>query len=1146
MRTLAGSDRVRQVILTASILAFLVTIHLGVATAAPYQGEPFALQQPDGASVAVLVWGDEYYQHVESLDGYTLVRDPVSRIICYARLDAGAQSLVSTGVRAGDPAVASLGLERHLKVEPAARRATALANRQHLELEQAAFMNKDGTRDPQPSTLGEVQGITLIIDFSDQVATVPAANFAAYLNQVGYTGYGNNGSVRDYFYDVSDGALTYTNYAPNAYYRAINPKSYYDDPNVTYGQRARELVREALINLNSSGFDFSQYDANRDGYIDALNVFYAGFPSHGWSVGLWPHSGVISYSADGVSTYRYQITNIGTSLTLATFCHENGHMICFWPDLYDYGGDSAGVGTFCLMCSTGAATNPVQPCAPLKDRAGWSGSLTLLQGMMSSVSVDAGFNQFYKLPHPTAANEYYMLENRQRAGRDGSIPDSGIAIWHVDLAGSNNNQQQTPSLHYYCTLVQADGRWDLENNRNNGDGTDLWAAPTHVEFNPDTSPAATWWSGQDAAMYVDGISASGAVMSFNYREGLGTMAVIIDPGPGDLPGPWRLEGPAGFVETGTGDRNLLVWAEGTYTLTWLTLPGWSTPDPAASSGDIVNGGAPVTFAGIYTNPPFAAVTAGPLGDTGPGRGVSFVDVDEDGDLDIYVCNRGSANRLLRNDGGLVFTDIATGLLADSGLTMAAAWADLDNDGDQDVYVTRDGQANMLLEQGVGGAFVDIAQYGTEDAGAGRAASWCDYDGDGRLDLYLVNHGTANRIFRSYGDIGSGHFVFFPASIPQLQDPGPGTAAPWADIDLDGDRDLYLVNLGQPNVLVVNWNSTGFQSLPEMPDANNGQAAAWGDVDADGDLDLYLVNDGQADVLYRDDGANYLIVSGPALGDTGHGRGIALADFDNDGHLDYYVARFNEQDLLAFGDGGGQFAASALALAETGGACTAVACGDVDGDGGLDLYVSRDNQANVLLRNTIASRGHWLHLDLRGDGTNTDAIGARVRVVAAGHSQVREVSAGGESLAQHARRVAFGLGAATVADSVIVHWPAGATRVLTGVAADRVLTVMETPGTPVPDGLPPLATTLRAPQPNPFNPSTTLAFDLAQAGTVEIAVYALDGRRVATLLHEERPAGLHSVVWQGCDDNGRAVASGTYLCRLRTTQGDWTRRVTLVK
>lgn len=536
MRQLISTRHLSTLVVSATI--YLTAGRLG---AAPYDGAPFTFLQPDGQKVPVLVWGDEYYQHVESLEGFTLVRDPVSRVICYARLDPNGKALVSTGVEAGNPAVTGLALTRHLEDAPEVRRAQALATREGLDAERAALRNKDPQRDPRPSCLGEVQGITLIVDFSDQVAVVPAASFAAFLNQVGYTGYGNNGSVHDYFAAVSGGALAYTNYVPTAYFRASRPKSYYDDPNVAYGQRARELVREALIDLNASGFDFSQYDANHDSYVDALNVFYAGTPSHGWSVGLWPHSSVISFTADGVSTNRYQITNIGASLSLATFCHENGHLLCFWPDLYDYDGDSAGVGTFCLMCSTGAATNPVQPCGPLKDLAGWTAELTPLLGFLPDAEITATSNQYYKLPHPTSSTEYYLLENRQRTGRDLSIPDSGLAIWHVDLAGSNNDQDQLPGLHYFCTLVQADGRWDLENDRNNGDGTDLWSAPANVTYSPTTTPAATWWSGDAAAMYLDHISGSGPDMSFDYRDSLGTIPIAIDPEPGDLPAPWRLE-----------------------------------------------------------------------------------------------------------------------------------------------------------------------------------------------------------------------------------------------------------------------------------------------------------------------------------------------------------------------------------------------------------------------------------------------------------------------------------------------------------------------------------------------------------------------------------------------------------------------------
>lgn len=1126
-------------------LALVLLLAAAAATAAPYHGARFDLRQPDGAAVPVLVWGDEYSQHIESLDGFTLVRDAGTGVICYARLVNGSDDLQSTGVRAGDAAaMAGLGLTPHLKQSTLARQKQAQTARQLLDAERALI--PAANKATQATTVGNVRGITLLIDFSDQPATIAAADFDAYLNLPGYTGYSSHGSVRDYFYDVSGGLLTYTNFSPTVYYRAAQPKSYYDSASQPYGTSARTLIREALTALNNSGFDYSQYDSNGDGIIDALNAFYAGEPSMGWSVGLWPHSSSVSYSADGVSTYRYQITNIGSGPSLATFCHENGHMLCGWPDLYDYDSDSSGVGQFCLMCNSGPANNPVQPCAPLKDTAGWSASVTALTSVATNLPVTAGSNHFYRVSNPGHPNEYYMIENRQQVGRDAAIPDAGLAIWHVDTFGSNSYQEMTAARHYYCTLVQADGAWDLEYYRNYGDGSDLWSAPGYTQLTPATSPAATWWSGASAPLYIDLVSASAPTMTFSYRPSIGSLAVNITAQPAGLLAPWQLEGPDGYLETGAGNAALVVWAPGQYTLTWLGVPGWTSPSPAVVTGTVATTGAALAFTGVHANAPFTATSAGVLGDAGAGRGVSVLDYDADGDLDLYICNRGSANRLLRNDGNLSFTDIVTGLLTDTGLTMAAAWVDYDGDGDQDVYLSRDGQANQLLANNGNGTFTNIAQYGVDDAGAGRAAAWCDYDRDGLLDLSLVNNGTASMIARSYGNIGTGQFFFMPQAIAALQAAGAGTAAPWADYDGDGDLDVYRVMSWQANQLVQNGGGGTFLVTGQAANGSSGQAAAWGDIDNDGDLDLYLVNDGSADVLYRNDGTYFTMLAGPGLGDTGYGRGLAMADFDNDGRLDIYVCRFNEPDLLLFGAGAGQFGVSQL-LPAAQGATTAVACGDLDGDGGQDLYLSRDGQANVLLRNTISGRGHWLQLDLKGKGTNVAAIGARVRCVVSGVSQLRHVSAGGESLAQNALRVSFGLGAASTADSVVVRWPDGTTTVRLNVVGDRVLTIDQNVASDV--ALPsvvPSVTALGAPYPNPFNPMTTIAFDLAKAGAVELAVYSLDGRRVTTLIAGEQVAGRHTAVWDGRDDRGRPVASGSYMCRLVTSGGEWVRRLALVK
>ncbi|MFH1110935.1 MAG: M6 family metalloprotease domain-containing protein, partial [Planctomycetota bacterium] len=503
--------------------AALVAAMCASAHGEPVAGEVFPAKQPDGTLIQVRVWGDEFYRVVESLDGYTLMRDPASGAACYARLSADGHELVSTGVPVGAAPPAGAGVAPHIRISPASAKTKIAANRARAaggEAEVRAAIASRGAMLQQPACGGAVSGIVLLVDFSDEPWTIPPANVDNYCNQVGYTGYGNNGSIRDYFSDVSDGSLTYTNFVPTAYYRAAHPKTYYEDPGIPYAYRARELVLEALGDLDNQGFDFSQYDSNGDGYVDAVNCFYAGYRGSVWAEGLWPHSWVVNFSADGVQTYKYQITDLQASLTLRTFCHENGHMLCYWPDLYDYDppgpDDSAGVGRFCIMCAGTSSTNPQQPCAFMKYISGWA-TTTVLTTPQTGLSVPSAFNAVYKYEHPSLANEYYLIENRQQTGRDSGLPDAGLAIWHVDEFGSNDWQDMTPERHYLVTLVQADGNWDLEHNVNVGDSTDLWAAPGYTECTPDSNPHTNWWDGSASNLFVTGISASGPAMTFNFN-----------------------------------------------------------------------------------------------------------------------------------------------------------------------------------------------------------------------------------------------------------------------------------------------------------------------------------------------------------------------------------------------------------------------------------------------------------------------------------------------------------------------------------------------------------------------------------------------------------------------------------------------------
>lgn len=503
-------------------LSFALMILLGILCALPVSaipvfGEIFNDRQPDGVAVRIRVWGDEFYSFVESLDGYTLVRQ-ADGWICYAMRSADGRQLLSSGIRL-DPAGAprkltAAGITPHLRLSPEAVADTVEREKTRIwGPEMKARLEKAGVY--EAITTGNVKGITVLIDFSDQPATIPVSAFSDFLNRPGYNGYSNQGSVRDFFLDVSKGQLDYTNTIAPSYYRALKPKSYYDNVN---GGKTLELAREALNWLDAQGFDFSQYDQDNDGKVDALNFYYAGAPAWGWSKGLWPHSGSgINLTLDGKYCNQYQISDIDDSLQIGTFCHENGHMLLGFPDLYDYGHESKGMGLYCLM-STSGGTRPTQPCAYMKVRAKWATCIPLTSPA-AKLPITANSLTYYRYDHPTKKNEYYLVDCLHRSmSRYSGLPDQGLAIWHIDENGSNNNEQRMPSQHYKVTLVAADARWDLERGMNSGDSKDFYDAAGVRELSSLTNPSSAWWDKSDSGLCIHDVSATSTTMTFSFGD----------------------------------------------------------------------------------------------------------------------------------------------------------------------------------------------------------------------------------------------------------------------------------------------------------------------------------------------------------------------------------------------------------------------------------------------------------------------------------------------------------------------------------------------------------------------------------------------------------------------------------------------------
>jgi hypothetical protein len=149
--------------------------------------------------------------------------------------------------------------------------------------------------------------------------------------------------------------------------------------------------------------------------------------------------------------------------------------------------------------------------------AGWYDEVVDLSKSQTVACSHGEYGKIYLYP-TELPNEYFLVENRTQNGLDGALPASGLAIYHCDILGSNEWQGGTADEHYQVGLLQADGHLDLENNRNNGDSTDLFGEVSGVALSSDTSPSTLMWDGSASGLVISDISAPGQEMTFQVGE----------------------------------------------------------------------------------------------------------------------------------------------------------------------------------------------------------------------------------------------------------------------------------------------------------------------------------------------------------------------------------------------------------------------------------------------------------------------------------------------------------------------------------------------------------------------------------------------------------------------------------------------------
>jgi len=483
-----------------------------------------------------------------------------------------------------------------------------------------------------------------------------------------------------------------------------------------------------------------------------------------------------------------------------------------------------------------------------------------------------------------------------------------------------------------------------------------------------------------------------------------------------------------------------------------------------------------------------------------GAGAAFLDYDQDGFIDLYVCSgtwlKGVTsgdkpavipeNHLYRNLGNGTFENVTKKAgVGGPWYSMGVTVGDYNNDGYPDLYVSNYGK-NVLYKNNGNGTFADVtgrAGVGGKDTDFNTGAVWLDYDNDGFLDLYVgkyLNFDPNYKYFYApdgfpgplaydaqpdvlYHNNGNGTFedVTKKMGITDIDGRAMGVGA--ADYDDDGFVDIYVANDHSMNYL---WHNNGGKSFTDVGTPSgtafgqSGESAVsmsvdFADYTGSGRMDMFISDDKYCR-LYENMGNGIFT-------DKSYPSGIAMPagqfvgwsssfiDYNNDGLMDIYKTNgalkhlYGQEDQLFENIGDGKFKDVST---ESGkyfmqklvgrGACF----GDYDNDGDIDAYIVNLNDRGAFLRNNKGNTNNWIILNLTGTKSNRDGIGAKIKLSAGGKVYVTQKKSTTGYLSQNDPRVHFGLAKNEMVDKIEIKWPSGKNQVLENIKVNQILQVTE--------------------------------------------------------------------------------------------------------
>ncbi|KAF2016667.1 M6 metalloprotease [Aaosphaeria arxii CBS 175.79] len=342
------------------------------------------------------------------------------------------------------------------------------------------------------------------------------------------------GSVTEYFSEVSNGKISLTGEVVGPF-TLSKPMSYYSNGNYGYGwpePNSQTMANEALDKAIGQ-INFAPYDNDGNGYVDAYVVVHAGRAADetGNKNDIWSIKWTLpnERQVNGVKVYGF--LSVAEDAKCGVCAHEIGHLVFGWPDLYDTDYSSAGIGSWCLMSFGswgGGGYRPVHPSAWCKASQGWIETVNETENRQVTLKdVKSGLKTHRLWKNGDASSkEYFLIENRQLTGFDGSLPGAGLLVWHIDDNQWSNTDENRP----WVKILQADGLDQLKANNGGGDAGDPFPGiANNVSFTATSNPNSKDYAGNDTFVSITNIPQPSETITFNI-----TVKPVDQPPTGDF------------------------------------------------------------------------------------------------------------------------------------------------------------------------------------------------------------------------------------------------------------------------------------------------------------------------------------------------------------------------------------------------------------------------------------------------------------------------------------------------------------------------------------------------------------------------------------------------------------------------------------